>query len=290
MPCKHCNDTGSVTIDGVKQPCKHCRPVEYDAWTGNARGKGSAPAKTETKSLTIEKMDGEGQGLARIVDLSAVDSDGDTYLPGAFSWKNGGEQWVPILPAHQRQAMPLGKARIFEDGNFVYADLHLNLETQAGSDWHKTLKFDLEKGTSVQEYSYGFGVLDYAIEQRDGDQVRVLKRLDVHEVSPVIRGAGIGTGTLSMKSHGSFAEQIDAMLAGIDDIIERAGSVKALREGQGRPMSEARLKQLQDLKAKLDGLLAGDPDPAQLDEEKALEEATRLAANFMTRSARLRIG
>ena len=30
---------------------------------------------------------------------------------------------------------------------------------------------------------------------RSGDQVRNLKRLDCDEISPVIRGAGVGTGT-----------------------------------------------------------------------------------------------
>jgi phage head maturation protease len=290
MPCKLCNDTGSVTVDGVKRPCQHCRPVDYDAWSGNAHGKGSKAMKTETKSLTIEKMDGEGKGLARIAILSAVDSDGDTYLPGAFSWKDGGEQWAPILPAHDRRAMPLGKARIYEEGDAALAELFLNLDTQAGKDWHKTLKFDLETGKSVQEYSYGFGVLDDAMEQRDGKHVRVLKRLDVHETSPVIRGAGVGTGTLSMKSYGSFAEQIDAMIAGIDDIVERAGSVKALREGQGRPMSAARLEQLHQLKERLDDLLAAGAGSDQGDAAKALEEANRLAAAFMTRTARRRIG
>jgi hypothetical protein len=54
------------------------------------------------KSLTIEKMDDAGTGLARIAQLSSVDSDGDTYERGAFSWKAGGGQWVQILPAHDR--------------------------------------------------------------------------------------------------------------------------------------------------------------------------------------------
>jgi hypothetical protein len=37
-------------------------------------------------------------------------------------------------------------------------------------------KFDLATGQPVQEWSYGFQTLDYAFEQRDGMQVRVLKR------------------------------------------------------------------------------------------------------------------
>lgn len=156
--------------------------------------------KTETKQLTVEKMDAAGHGLARIAILSEIDHDGDTYAKGAFSWKAKGEQWVPILPAHNRAAMPLGKARVYEDGDAVFAELHLNLNTPAGRDWHETLKFDLETGGAVQEWSYGFGVVDHAKETRDGAAVRVLKRVDVHEVSPVVRGAGVGTRTLSMKA------------------------------------------------------------------------------------------
>ena len=156
--------------------------------------------KIETKSMTVEKMDEAGHGLARIAILSAVDSHGDTYAKGAFSWK---EQWVSILPAHDRKAMPLGKARVYEEGDAVYAELHLNLKSEAGREWHATLAFDLEKGNPVQEWSYGFGVLEKDRETREGKSVRVLKRLDVHEVSPVVRGAGVGTRTLALKSLGT---------------------------------------------------------------------------------------
>lgn len=244
--------------------------------------------KTETKSLTVEKMDEKGHGLAKIATLSAVDHDGDTYAPGAFNWKEGGNQWTQILPAHNRMAMPLGKARVYEDGDAAFAELHLNLGSEAGREWHAALKFDLEKGAAIQEWSYGFGVVDAAWEQRGNDRIRVLKRLDVHEVSPVVRGAGVGTGTLAMKSRGSFADQIEAVIAEIDDIVERAGGVKALREAQGRDMSKARLEQLADLRRRFDEVFMLDPFPPAT--EKAREEAERLAAEFLTLSARRNVG
>lgn len=175
---------------------------------------------TETKHMRVEKMDDAGHGLARIATLSAVDHDGDTYAKGAFSWKKTGDQWVPILPAHNRTAMPLGKARVYEDGDAAYAELHLNLNTEAGRDWHATLKFDLEKGGAVQEWSYGFRVIDHARESRDGASVRVLKRLDVDEVSPVVRGAGIGTRTLSLKAKDSDGQE--DQLEVVDDLVDDA--------------------------------------------------------------------
>ncbi|RVQ76124.1 HK97 family phage prohead protease [Sinorhizobium medicae] len=248
--------------------------------------------RTETKSLTVETMDESGHGLARIATLSAVDHDGDTYLPGAFAWKQGG-QWVPILPAHDRKAMPFGKARVYEEGDGAFAELHLNLDAAAGREWHSALKFDLAKGVAVQEWSYGFNVIDQARETRDGEPLRVLKRLDVHEISTVVRGAGVGTGTLAMKSRGSFAGQIEAVIAEIEDIVERAGGVKELREAEGRKMSKARLEQLADLRRRFDEVFLFDPLPdAKVGEngltEKGRQEAERLAAEFLTFSARRR--
>ena len=55
------------------------------------------------QGVLLKALDDAGHGLARIATLSAVDSDGDTYAPGAF-----GEQWAKILPAHDWRAVPLG--------------------------------------------------------------------------------------------------------------------------------------------------------------------------------------
>jgi hypothetical protein len=51
----------------------------------------------------------------------------------------------------------------------------------------------------MQEWSYGFDVLDYDFTTIDGQRVRVLKKLKVYEVSPVLLGAGIGTRTVTVK-------------------------------------------------------------------------------------------
>jgi len=236
--------------------------------------------KTVIKSLVVEKMDAAGNGLARIATLSEVDHDGDTYAPGAFGWK---EQWVPILPAHDRDALPLGKAKVYEQDGVAFAELHMNTETSDGKDWASHLKFDLATGIPAQEWSYGFAVMDAAYEDRQGERVRVLRKLDVHEVSPVVRGAGMGTGTLSMKSRGGFAAQIDAVIAEISDIVERAGDVANLRAAEGREMSKARLDQLQSLKGKLEELIVKSAGAAEPD-----ATADALAADWLTRKARSR--
>ncbi|WP_186390243.1 HK97 family phage prohead protease [Stappia sp. TSB10P1A] len=241
--------------------------------------------ETETKGLKVKDVDDAGKGLARLATLSAIDHDGDTYAKGAFAWK---EQWVPIIPAHDRKAPPMGKARLYEAGDEALAELHLNLKTASGRDWHENLKFDLVTGTPVQEWSYGYDVLDKSDELRGGDPVRVLKKLDVHEISTVIRGAGKGSGTLAMKSHSAFSEQLDHLIAALDDAIGRAGDVKALRAADGRPLSPARLAQLADLKSRLDTLIG----TGEADEEaarKAHSDLERLAADLITADARRRI-
>lgn len=207
----------------------------------------------------LKALDEKGHGLVRIAVLSEIDSDGDTYMSGAF-----GEQWAQILAAHNWNSVPLGKARVFEDGDQALAEIHINLETEAGRDWHAALKFDLEGccggAPNIQEWSYGFLVLDSQSETRDGKRVRVLKKLDVFEVSPVVKGAGVGTGTLSIKQAGTFQAQLDATEKAVRDVVARAKDVAALRAGDGRTLSDERLAQLAALKQALGDLRAVDAE------------------------------
>lgn len=198
-----------------------------------------------TKPALLKALDDEGHGLARIATLSAIDKDGDTYASGAFGGAGG--QWGHILAAHNWSHIPLGKARVYEEGDQALAELHLNLDIPAGRDWHAALKFDLGHASDhpVVEWSYGFQVLDSAMETRAGERVRVLKRLQVFEVSPVVRGAGNGTGTLAMKG---LDEKTAAIAAFLDEI---EADVR-----EGRMPTEAQLKQLRGLRDGLDGLFA----------------------------------
>lgn len=219
----------------------------------------------QIKSVTIEKMDEAGKGRARIAQLSAIDKDGDTYAKGAFTWKQGGGQWVMMIPAHNKQAMPFGKAWLTEEGDFAVADFTLNLDTQAGKDWHAALLFDLKNGTPVQEWSYGFQTLKAARVTREGKQARELQKLDVFEISPVLRGAGERTGTLGLKSaelkEAAFAPLIGS-LAELADAVAEDPAV----------LSETGRKQLEQIHGALGQALAtpANDDPAR---EKALTDA-----------------
>ncbi|MGH7891634.1 MAG: HK97 family phage prohead protease, partial [Thermodesulfobacteriota bacterium] len=132
----------------------------------------------------IKEISEMGEGLAIISTMNVVDSDGDVVMSGAF-----GEQIVPMIPTHSWDSMPLGKASIKESGDQALAEFKLNLETSLGKDWYKSLKFDMDNPPVRQEYSYGFSVIEESRGEFEGRQVRFLKKLKVHEISPVLVGA-----------------------------------------------------------------------------------------------------
>jgi len=150
----------------------------------------------QIKNITgeVKELNEQGEGLIKFATLNVIDSDEDVTIPGAF-----GEQTAPIVPAHDWSQAPIGKAKIREDGDSALAEIKLNLKTDQGRNWYEALKFDMENPPSKQEYSYGYDVLDSERGEHKGRSVRFLKKLKVHEVSPVLLGAGVVTVTLGLK-------------------------------------------------------------------------------------------
>ncbi|WP_225205376.1 HK97 family phage prohead protease [Novosphingobium huizhouense] len=231
----------------------------------------------QTKALQVQDIDAAGKGKALLAVLSDIDNEGDTYAKGAFSWKDGGGQWALMIPAHNKQAMPFGKGWVYEQNGQALADFTLNLNTQAGKDWHEALKFDLETGRPVQEWSYGYRTLDSAKELRANRQVRVLKQLDVYEFSPVLRGMGSRTGTIAVKS----AELKEAAFAPlIGNLAELASAI-----GEDPScLSAVGLKQLGEIHAALgDALMQVKSGADNGDETKAVNEAVAGYLQAMSR-------
>lgn len=206
----------------------------------------TAAATKETKTIRAEvKQAGEdGSFEAVIATLGVVDHDGDIIEPGAFAGAT-----VAIVPAHDWGSVPLGKARIEERGDKVIAVGKFNLDVAAAKDWHAALKFDLSNPPAIQEWSFGYYVNESSEDTVEGERIRRLVELDSVEVSPVLRGAGIGTGTLMAKRR--FADQIDEALRQVEDIATRAADIRKLREEEGRKMSKDRTAQLEALLEKM---------------------------------------
>lgn len=163
----------------------------------------------ETKAFTAElKASDDEQGIAvvRFATMGEMDLDGDITEPGAF-----GEQRVKVSAYGHTSwggALPVGVGTIKESGDEAIATLQFFMSTDHGRNHYETVK-----GLgSLGEWSYGFDVTDEAEpdeEQAKAGVKRILKKLTVHEVSPVLRGAGVGTRTLAVKCDSCDAKESD---------------------------------------------------------------------------------
>jgi hypothetical protein len=150
----------------------------------------------EVKRLaTVQvKAADRGEVTAIFSTFNEVDGDGDVTLPGAFT--DGAE--VPIS-AYQHTswtgALPVGKGIIRTDGRRAWVEAQFFLMTQGGRDTFETVK---QLGP-LGAWSYGYDPVDAEPGTFKGRRVRFLKRLEVHEVSPVLRGSGVGVHTVDAK-------------------------------------------------------------------------------------------
>lgn len=160
-----------------------------------------------TKTLSgveVKAVGDEHQIEAVFATLGVKDKDGDVTLKGAFQ-----EGAPAVISAYNhgiwKGALPIGTGSIHEVGeNVVFKGRFFN--TQAAQETREVLK-----GLGAQaEWSYGFDVVDSERGEHGGEQVRFLKSMKVHEVSPVLIGAGVGTHTVDVKRDYTAQERRDA--------------------------------------------------------------------------------
>jgi HK97 family phage prohead protease len=178
---------------------------------------------TDTKALSGLKITDATKGEVEAVfaTLNVKDSDGDVTLKGAF--EDGAEVRISAYNHKSWEgALPVGKGTITESGDTAVLKGQFFLDTAAGADTFAVVK---QMG-DLQEWSYGYDVVDSEKGTKDGESVRLLKGLKVHEVSPVILGAGVGTETLAVKG----AKQLQSDLRG--DLTE-AGEERYGAANQG---------------------------------------------------------
>ena len=142
--------------------------------------------------MSIKAEGDAGEFTATFSTMNVIDLDGDVTLPGAFT---DGEAVRIAYWGHRWHDLPVGKGVIHSDDEKAWVEGAFFLDTEAGSETYKTVKNLGE----LQEWSYGFDILKEAFGEFEGQDVRFLEGLKVHEVSPVFLGAGIGTETTSIK-------------------------------------------------------------------------------------------
>lgn len=179
---------------------------------------------TSHKRFGIKSIGPTGEVSAEIATLNVKDKDDDVTLPGFF-----GEQDVKIVLSHQWSSVMLGKGKISEQGDKAVLDGKMNMadaDAEARAV-HSRLKFDLDNPPPLIEWSYAFdlkkgGREEFTDHEKFGNGF-FLQPVDgkpgatVVEASPVLVGAGEGTGTTAVKSSGQTLSILDALAELGDD-------------------------------------------------------------------------
>jgi hypothetical protein len=190
-------------------------------------------------SFTV-KSEATGEFEAVFCTTETIDKDGDVITSGAF--ESGATVKVASW-GHNWGSLPVGKGTIREVGNEAIVSGRLFLDSEAGRETWAVLR---ELGPSC-DWSFGFDVLDSELGRFAGQQVRFLRKLKVHEVSPVMVGAGVNTRTLVVKQGrrnaaadvqrleeiGSLAQRITELVAELTD-----GPIDGEPEPKGRKLAD----------------------------------------------------
>lgn len=235
-----------------------------------------------TKQLSHVQVKDAAKGTVTAVfsTLNVVDSDGDVTLPGAFT--DGAKVRISAY-GHRSWTgdLPVGKGTISEKDDEAILDGQFFLDTTAGRDTFTTVK---ELG-ELQEWSYSLENVRSKMGEFEGREVRFLEKIDVTEVSPVLKGAGVGTRTLAVKGEHPerFSEHGDAVLTVVRQFIDRIPEVIAFRETQGKSgLSEHSVELLDLFEAELKRLIAArqpSPPPDDFSDDVAREYARFVALN-----------
>lgn len=173
-----------------------------------------------------ENADQTGQFVAVFSRFNEIDKHNDVTEPGAF--EDGAKVKIASW-GHDWNALPVGRGVIHQDGEKAWVDGQFFLNTEGGRETYQTVKA-LEE---LQEWSYGFEVLESSEGTFDEKKVRMLKKLKTYEISPVFIGAGNHTQTLAIKGdEQSLEDEPD------QDSESEAGNVSSNESKAEKPKSE----------------------------------------------------
>jgi len=151
----------------------------------------------ETKNCigaSCKAVDDTGTALIAFATLGAIDHDGDYLFADSI-----GRKTTRLQPAHDWKAPAMGVAKTFEQDSEARANVLFNLKMESGREWHQSILGNFRSGLT-QEWSFAYDVLeDDPKFARSIGAKRAFRKLDIHEISPVLKGAGINTRTLEVK-------------------------------------------------------------------------------------------
>jgi len=161
------------------------------------RDLGLDPARIDPSRFDPKAADRAGTIVATFATLGVVDADGDVIVPSAIA------DGIEVLFGSWNHSsvtgsvLPIGRGRIVNDGRT--AKIHATVFDTPDARAEIAVIRGL---ASVAQYSFAFRVLDFSTDYKELEQFpgarRILKSLDVYEVSAVYAGAGVQTGTDSI--------------------------------------------------------------------------------------------
>lgn len=188
-----------------------------------------------------------GEFTAVFSTFGVIDHDGDITERGAFD--NGTDVIVGSW-GHKTSEPPIGRGVIRVSNTDARVEGRLFLDTVQGDSAFRTLK-----GLgNLAEWSYTFRILESQPTDHGGRRVRVLKRLKVFSVDPVLAGAGIGTRTVALKCSGCGGDP------------DGGGVAEALKDSR-RILDEIALRDaVAEAKERIARLTVATPDERELDD------------------------
>lgn len=173
--------------------------------------------ETLHKSLEL-KTEKTGEVSSVIATLNVKDKDGDVTLPGFFGEEG---QVVSIVTSHDWGDLMLGKGLLKEEGERAVFRGKFNLDDPDGKKLHTKLLFDVENPPAKIEWSYNLRLkkgarVSFTDHEEFGDgawlgPVDGAAGVKVDEVSPVMVGAGEGTGTLGVKASATLGNTMSIL-------------------------------------------------------------------------------
>lgn len=232
------------------------------------------------------KSEEKGEVTAVFATFGVRDKDGDVTAAGAF--EDGADV---VISAYQHQswsgALPVGAGKIRTTKTEAILDGQFFLDTTPGLDTFRTVAKLGALG--LGEWSYGYDPVKYSFGEHEDERVRFLEQLKVHEVSPVLIGAGVNTRTLAAKAAGQrFADELAEVLASVESATKRAADVVALRREKGKGLAEESGGLIERLDVALKSLREVLTTPnEQPDPSEQLAELADIEREFLRFSARL---
>ncbi|MFF8403831.1 HK97 family phage prohead protease [Streptomyces sp. NPDC015684] len=172
----------------------------------------------ERKTVAVHDVKANSGTVSAMFSVySMIDSDLDVVLPGAIA---DGKSVVISAYNHSSwgPSLPVGKGVLRVNAQGAICDATF-FKSQAAQDTFEVI----QALGPLQQWSYGFNVLDSEMGEFQGRRVRFLKSLDVFEVSPVLLGANSAAHTVSVSPGKSLAEIRDSVMRQqLEDVRNRA--------------------------------------------------------------------